>query len=762
MTSGERREESEQFKKIVCWPSPGCTHDCGLLATVKNGRIVSLRGDPDSPTKGAVCAERFPHLLKWLNHPDQLMYPLKRKGERGENNWQRISWDQALDEIADKLKQLKSKYGAETLSVIEGTYRTDLYGIRNRFLTLFGNPVNIGASGVTCGTCKTELSFALAGTNLVPPVISRTGLDKQGCFVYCGSNPPGARQLLWRNLKKQMQGPNPPKLILIDPRRIEMADYADMWLQIRPGTDAALFLAWINVIIQEKLYDKEFVDQWTYGFEELKKRAEEYPPEKVAEITWIPAEKIRESARLYALNRPGFVILGLATDEIGRNGMRVEQARICLHAITGNMRSEFGTAPTGPGPIINGKMGVRDAHLQLDEKCSPEQRKKQLGSDRFKLMTWPGYEIINKYYRETYGLSVPMGHNFDVAQPMIWRSILDRKPYPTTALLTWTSNPLLNAGNTKMVYKALKSPNLELHIVLEHFMTPTAMLADYVLPAASKFEVPCLSSVEDFSPRFRVGEQAIRPLGERRDDYEFFRGMAVRLGFGEYFPWKTKTELHEYRLKPLNITLEQAREMYHINGDKPWTYDTINPRTGKVTGFATSTGKFELYSNLLKELGYDPLPYFEEPVESHLSTPELAKEYPLILITGGRFLPQFQSEHRQLGMGLREQHPDPLMEIHPDTAKGLGISEGDWAYIETLRGVIKMKAKVTTNIHPKVVNCEHLWWFPEQPSREPWLGGMWQSNCNVLTMDDPDTCDPLTGGWTMRALLCKVYKVTQV
>jgi thiosulfate reductase/polysulfide reductase chain A len=140
-------------------------------------------------------------------------------------------------------------------------------------------------------------------------------------------------------------------------------------------------------------------------------------------------------------------------------------------------------------------------------------------------------------------------------------------------------------------------------------------------------------------------------------------------------------------------------------------------------------------------------------------TPDVAKDYPLILNTGGRFMPQFQSEHRQLGMGLREQHPEPLVEIHPDTARELGITEGDWAYIETVRGVIKQKVKITDRIHPKVVNCEHCWWFPEQPAQEPWLHGLWQSNANVLTMDEPDSCDPLTGGWPMRALLCKVYKV---
>lgn len=290
-------------------------------------------------------------------------------------------------------------------------------------------------------------------------------------------------------------------------------------------------------------------------------------------------------------------------------------------------------------------------------------------------------------------------------------------------------------------------------------MTPTAMVADYVLPAASKFEVPLLSTTEDFTPFFRVGEKAMEPMGERKPDYDFFHGLALRLGFGQYFPWETQDALNNYRLEPLGMTFDEAKNSYSIGSDEPWTYETINPRTGKPTGFATPSGKFELYSNVLNKLGYDPLPFYEEPPESYISTPDIAKDFPFILITGGRFLPMFQSEHRQLGMGLREQYPYPLMDIHPDTAAELGISDGDWTYIETQRGVIKQKAHITDRIHPKVINAQHCWWYPEQPAREPWLGGMWESNCNVLTMDDPETCDPLTGGWTMRALLCKVYKV---
>jgi thiosulfate reductase/polysulfide reductase chain A len=757
-------EKGVETKKTICWPSPGCLSSCGILVNVKDGKIISMRGNPDFPGNwGSVCSKRFPHLIKWLYHPDQLMYPLKRKGERGENKWERISWDQALDEIADKLKQLKEQYGAETLSVIEGTYRTDLYGIRGRFLNLFGNPQNAASPGITCTCNKEAIDMMLAGASLPSMIRSLDKENSPQCLVFCGTNLPEARVIAWRQIKKYLQQEHKPKVIVIDPRKTEVAENADIWLQIRPGTDTALFMAWLNVIFEEHLYDKEFVDKWTYGFEQLKQRAKEYSPEKVAGITWLPADKIRESARLYAKNKPAAIILGLAADHIGLNSIRVEQARICLHAITGNVRSEYGETPIGPGPLINGKMGIRDAMLQLEDKCTPEQRKKQLGADRFKLMTWPGYEIISKCYKKVYGVPLYMcGHAFSVAEPLIWRSILEEKPYPTTALITWTSNPIINAANTKLVYKALKSPNLKLHVVLEHMMTPTALLADYVLPAASKLERGILSTTEDFTPVFKAGERAVAPLGERKHDYYFFREMAIRLGFGEYFPWKDEEEFYNYRLSPLGITFEQAaREKFIVSSDKPWTYDSVNPATGKQTGFATPSGKLELFSNVLKDLGYDPLPFYEEPPESPVRTPEVAREYPLILTTGGRFQPQFQSEHRQLGMGLREQHPEPLVEIHPDTARKMGIAEGDWTYIETLRGVIKQKAKITDRIHPDVVNCEHCWWFPEQPAQEPWLHGLWQSNANVLTTDELDMCDPLTGGWPMRALLCKIYKVQE-
>ncbi len=753
-------KESTITKKLMCWASPGCHDRCGILAEVKNGKLIKLRGNRQR-VKGERlfqnCPDRLPHLIDWLNHPNQLMYPLKRAGERGENKWERITWEQALDEIAEKLQNIKAEYGAESLALTEGTLRSDMYGIRTRFLNLFGNPGNIGCAGTICACNKQAMRRTLLGT-----VSLKDNYNVARCLVFSGWNIIQSRRKKWLDIKERMRNVEDIKVIVIDPRKTETAEEADMWLQIRPGTDTALFMSWINVIIEENLYDKEFVEKWTYGFDELRKRASEYPPEKVSDITWIPAEKIREAARMYATNFPGSFggWFGVAPDEIGLNSIRVEQAKTCLRAITGNLRVDGGETPLGPGPVINGKMGVRDTFLQIAEKRFGGQKEKEIGADRFRLMSWPAYDITSEYYSKVYGIPLNMsGHDFLSHQPSVWRAILTEKPYPVKAMITWGSNPLINSANTKLVYEALKSPNLDLHVVLEHVMTPTALLADYVLPTASKLEKPMCSTAEDFSATFQCGERAIQPLGERRSDFDFFRGLSIKLGFGDYFPWETEEELGDFRLEPLGISFkEAASEMSIVFGDEDWTYETINPETGKQTGFATPSGKAELYSNVLEKLGYDPLPFFEEPPESPVRTPDIEKEYPLILTTGGRVRPLFHSEMRQFGIGMREQHPDPLMDIHPETASKFGIADGDWACIETLRGVIKQKANITEKIHPDVINVESHWWFPEQPAEEPSLHGLWQSNANILTLEDPDICDPLTGGWALRALLCKVYK----
>jgi anaerobic selenocysteine-containing dehydrogenase len=309
------------------------------------------------------------------------------------------------------------------------------------------------------------------------------------------------------------------------------------------------------------------------------------------------------------------------------------------------------------------------------------------------------------------------------------------------------------AANTKETYQAFKSPNLELHVVNEFFMTTAAELADYVLPAASWLERPLCTTHEDFSDSVLGGERSIPPVAERKDEYTFWRELGLKLGQAEYWPWPTYEDAIKYQLSPLGMSYEQFIQSGFIVSDQK------NFKKYEQVGFPTSTGKVELYSTVLEKLGYDPLPYYEEPAESPLSAPEIAQEYPLILCTGGHFMPFFHSEYRQLGIGLREKHPDPLADVHPETAQKLGISEGDWVWIETRRGKIKQRAHLNEGILKDVVNAQASWWYPEMPAAEPSFHGLWESNANVLSANDEGSLDPITGGWYTRALLCRIYKV---
>jgi anaerobic selenocysteine-containing dehydrogenase len=734
-----------EIKKAGCC---FCAVSCGVLVYVQDGKIIKTEANPEHRISGGFICERQRYATKWLYHPDQLKYPLKRVGERGEGKWQRITWGQALKEIAGKLNELKAKNGAETLAVIEGTYRGENLWTRSRFCNLFGNPQNVFHPGVICGLNCLAVGQAVVGDSaMATPDIARTN-----CLVLSGIRPHGSSLRTIDSINRRRRK-GPMKLIVIDPVQTRIAKEADMHLQIRPGTDTALFMGWINVIINEGLYDREFIHRWTLGFDKLVERAREYPPDKVAQIVAIPVEQVIESARVYATTKPACIYRGVAPDQIGPNGSGTTHARNILRALTGNLDVPGGDLLPGVGPIIGGKKFIRDAQLELTERLPDEMRKKQVGWEKAPLMTWPGYDLVNGPWQKLHDVPLPTMHRLGAFVPWLWQAILEGEPYSIKAVITWGANPLMWAANTKRVYQALKSPNLELSVVQEFWMTPTAQLADYVLPAASWLERPMCSTQEDFTDVVWGGERAIQPLGERKDDYAFWMGLGLAVGQDPSdWPWETLEEVTAYRLKPLGITYEEFIKEGCILG-------TRRHKKYEEEGFGTASGKVELYSNVLEKLGQDPLPHYQEPPESPLSTPEVAKEYPFILNTGGRFMPMFHSEHRQLGIGMREKHPDPLVTIHPETAERLGIKDGDWAWIETRRGRIKQKASLDPGILPNVINCEASWWFPEKPGEEPSLFGLWESNANVLTADGDEFCDPLTGGWADRALLCKVYKV---
>jgi len=743
---------AKEVKKAIC---EFCHARCRVLVYSESGQMVKIEEDRSDPRVDSIfpptrACLRLRGAREWFYHPDRVNFPLKRVGERGEGKWERISWEQAFDEITAKLRGIIDKHGPEAIAVTTGTYRT-CEEMTSRFCNVLGTP-NIGGAEKICFGPAVTVGAALLGWPEIyrsKTTFTEGGVAKPAskCILMIGIDPSQSYQRPWRTVHDAKK--LGIKTIVIDPRRTETAELADLWLQLRPGTDTALLMSMINVIIEEGLYDKDFVDKWCYGFGKLAERARGYPLEKTAEVTWVPAEKIREAARMYATNRPGFSMNGMGTEHL-TNSIQAIQARIILEAITGNIDVDGGHILEGP------HQSITSAEMSLPDMLSPEQKAKQLGVDRFKLMCWPGYDLIQEHVKKVWGKSCILPEIASTAtSPDMWRAMLTGKPYPVKAAISIANNPMVTSGNTRLVYKALKS--LELYVVSDFWLTPSAELADYVLASASWLERPFFCNPgSGLGNAIWAGEQAL-PFAipgqyDHRTEYEIYRELMIRLGMVEYFPWKTYEESFDYRLKPLGMTFKEFM-------DKKGGFDFPPAEYKKYEriGFATPTGKAELYSTIFEKLGYDPLPRYEESHENPISTPELAKEYPLMLITGGRFRPMYHSEHRQID-SIRRRHPDPLVQINPKTAAELGINNGDWVWIESPRGKIKMKCQYFDGIDPRVVHAEHGWWFPELPGEEPWLHGVWESNVNVLTDDDPDVCNKLNGGWPLKTALCKIYK----
>ena len=740
----------KESKRAVC---EMCHSRCRVVVHSENGRLIDIEEDRSfplvdnisPPTKACI---RLRGAKEITYHPDRINFPLKRVGDKGEGKWQRIPWDQALDEIAAKLSEIKDGYGAEAISSSDGTGRTRHQWI-DRFHNLIGSPNHVGINTICFAPC-----IGTGVTMFGWPLRHRMGLTiEKGAngsptksAMLIGVNPSQTTLRMWKSIldAKELG----VKIIVIDPRKTKTAEIADIWLQVRPGTDTALLMSMINVIIEEGLYDKEFVENWCHGFKELTERAREYPPEKVADITWIPAERIRETARTLAQYRPGPIINGMGIEH-QTNSIQGIQAKFILSAILGNIDIEGGEYIPGPPKCI------ADVQLACEDAMTAEQKAKQLGADRFKLLSWPGREAIEPDVVRVWGQPwAGMRVSAFAHTPTVLRAIATGKPYPVKAMLTNASNPMLNHANTRGVYKALKS--LDLYVVTDFWMTPSADLADYVMPAASWIERPCLFIQHGTDDSIRGGERALPSTMpgeyERWTEYDYFRGLGTRLG--QDWPWKNDEETFDYMLQPMKMSFQEFM-------DSGGHYTTPRVyRKYEKTGFGTPTGKVELYSTTFEKLGYDPLPRYEESRENPISTPELAKEYPLMLITGGKFMPMFHSEYRQIE-SIRKRHPHPLAQVHPETAKKYDIANGDWIWIESPRGKIRMKCQYFDGISPQVVHAEHGWWFPELPGQEPWLHGVWESNANVLTDDDPDVCNAMTGGWPLRTALCKIEKVKQ-
>ena len=688
-----------------------CHGGCSALVHVNNSKVVKIEGDPEFPlNRGKLCVKGMASIDQLYN-PNRLKHPLKRVGQRGEGKWKQISWDEALDAIVNKIQEIKEEFGVESIAIGQGTGRHH-YRHVVRFAHALGTPnwcepgaaqcfhPRINAGGITYGDL---------------PICDYYGDVNPACLLVWGHNPlvtgpDGEIQFKVRDCIKRGT-----KLIVVDPRETETAKKADIWLQIRPGTDDALALSMIHVITQEGIYDRDFVNEWTVGFDQLAERVRSCTPEWAEKITWIPADKIKESARLFANTRPASVEWGVAIEHTP-NCFQTVRAVALLPGITGNIDI--------PGGWILGMRVIDDIPILLDN-LTDEMKEKRLGADRYKLLS---------------GRNAP----FPSAHiPTLMKAIRTGKPYPVKAFLNFGNNTLATYANAKQAYETLL--RLDFLSVMDLYMTPTAELADIVLPAASWLEVDEVVGLPFRSYNFALIQQKVIQIGECRQDEEVLIDLARRLNLAVGI--ESLEDLYNTQLKKLGITFDELKEKGFLS--VPMRYRKFEER-----GFNTPSGKVELYSSIMEKYGYDPLPYYQEPPESPLSTPELAQDYPLILTTGGRTPYYFHSEYRQIP-SLREKHPAPLVEINPKTADELDIRDGDWVWIQTVRGRIKQRARLAKGIHPRVVHIEHGWWFPEEPGPEH---GIWNSNANILTNNAPPY-DPAMGTYQLRALLCKIYKV---
>jgi anaerobic selenocysteine-containing dehydrogenase len=750
-------------------------------------------------------------MTQYVYHPDRLTRPLKRAGKRGEGKWREISWDEAFDLIEEKMTGIREKFGPESAVFCMGTGR-DISPWLCMLAYAYGSPnVMFALSGNACYSPRIAAVETVLGDYCVPDAAQ--WLEKRyddpayrlpKCVVIWGYNIPNTcpDNIFGHWFIDLMK--RGTEIVCVDPRLTWFSSRAKHWLRLRPGTDGALAMAFLHVIINEGLYDHDFVEKWTNApflvrkdtgkllravelgidgsqddfvvwdsaqqrtavwesgraeyrpgnprpalsgrftvdlahgkqvdcftvWDAFRAEVDQYPPERVSEITRVPKNEIRAAARFFAESKPASIHWGLPIDSTP--GITpTAQAITALWCLTGNLdipggnviaRNAFGCVSYA----LPGAEGV----IRLSSR---EADRPRIGTDR--------YGPFRKF---------------------IWRcqtdatleQIFSEKPYPVKALWIQTGNLVAGIGfEPKKWVEALKK--IDFVAAVDLFMTPTTQFADVVLPAATFLEK---DGVRSWWVPLQSINKALSVEG-CKPDVEINFELARR--FDPNLRWQSVEELYDDILRNSGMSFRELRQKVWAlppEGDPSAPYRRHEKgllRKDGRPGFETSSGKMELYSVLREEWGLEPLPHYEEPPFTPVSRPDLAKEYPLILSTGRRSFAYFNAEHRMIPW-LRELDPDPTVEIHPDTAGALGIADGDWVWIENWLGKQKFKAKVTLAVLPDMVMAAHGWWFPEEDGAEPSLFGAWKSNINQLI---PMGCQGKDGlGAPIKNLLCRVYK----
>jgi anaerobic selenocysteine-containing dehydrogenase len=709
--------KEKRVKKGLCGI---CPSGCGVEMIMEGERLRRIKPLQGHPL-GIVCT-RGVHAEEVVYSPDRLRFPMKRVGNRGEGKLERVSWEKAFELSAQLIRTVLEKYGAEAMAMFSGRggfeqSLLDMFStgghdqICSNFLFPLGSRNTFSCSSI-CNNSHRVLApvstFGASFDRLFPD------FENSDQIVVWGSNPATDSPPI--NLKKILEVKSRgAKVFVIDPLKSYMAEKADEWIGIRPGTDGALALGITHVVMEKGLYDTAFADDWTEGFGEFKEYVREFTPEKVEKITWVNVKKIERLAEDFARPRTSLLLhTGL---EYTNSGVENIRAVLILWALTGNLDRPGGLVfrMPQPSPIRRNRI-------------APPKGKQPIGSDRH-----PFYCDVNR-----------SGHFMEMP-----RAILHGDPYFIKGLIVLGGSIATAFPNPNLWKRCFES--LDCLIVIDRFLTNEALYADIVLPATTMFEI---TSYKRYPGHLSFRERVVPPVGEAKNDYLILAELANVLGYGDCYP-QSEEEMLKFVFDRSPVSLEELKS--NPQGvslpSPPMVYEKYKKgllRKDGKPGFETPSGKFEISSGLLRKYGYAPLPVYQEPSEGPLGSPELAKEFPLVLTTGTRIQSAFRSQHLNIP-GLLKLQDKPNILIHPEDAGPRGIGDGDKVWVRTKRGKLPFYAKVTKRIVKGVIEANMGGGGPLQPRA-------WQE-ANVNELTDPENRDPISGFPVFKALLCEVELV---
>lgn len=670
-----------------------CGMLCGIDVHVEDGKVVEIEGNKDFPAnRGRICIKGSSGLTQ-LYHEDRLQKALKKT----DDGFIEIEVEQAMDEIADKMKAIQAEHGTESVGVWkgEGTGFAQQEELARRFTHAIKTP-NYFSNDTQCYAGR-YISY-----NLVYGTWPSADFRNTKLAVIWGTNAPASHSYWVQDINESRNKGG--KLIVIDTMYTEMARIADLYIQIKPGTDAVLAWGMINRLIQEDIVDMEFIKNYTHGFDELKAYAADFTDEYVYDYTGVTKEQLDAIIQFYKESAPQVTSWCGTGLEHQANGVNNVRAVNYMDALIGSIDI--------PGGMVT-LDGFGPSHLEIEIEDSLKE-----------------LAIGKKEYPVLYGI------RGECHTLLLMDQILSQEPYAFKGLIMTAANPVLTNANSTKVKKALSA--LDLLVVKDLYLTETAMLADYVLPAASYLERSELQ-YHGINQTVKLTEKVV-DLG-LQSEYEFFKGLADRLGASDLIPWENEEALNRWLIEPSGMTLEELAEHRDGYEFKPLTYGKVQKAMEKgEKPFNTSTGKIEFCSEYLRDLGYEPLAKFNTQ-PAYISDPK--EEYPLLLMTGARKVMYFHGRYRNIPQ-INKVMPKGQVEIHPQDALRMGITQGEMVRVVSEHGAIEIEARIMheREISPGAIQITH---------------GFKKANANVLTGDGMR--DPISGFPALKSVQARIQKI---